>query len=51
MTLPDRLTLSFSPLIGPGITAATRIWLGLMHVTTGAVLIPALARSSPKSRG
>ncbi|GAA1686211.1 hypothetical protein GCM10009765_39520 [Fodinicola feengrottensis] len=33
------LALSFGLLIGPGIAASTRTWLGLMHLAAGGVLI------------
>jgi hypothetical protein len=41
------LVLSFVPLLlGPTTATSTRVVLGLMHVTVGAVLIPTLPRTA-----
>jgi hypothetical protein len=45
---PLVLILSLAtPLMGSGVTAANRVVLLLMHLAVGAILIPALARTSP----
>lgn len=38
------------PLTVPGITASSRVVLGLLHLVVGAVLIPLLYRSSPSRK-
>ena len=46
---PLALVLSLgTPLSGTGVTSANRIVLLLMHLAVGAVLIPALYRTSPR---
>ncbi|GBP99891.1 hypothetical protein SSP531S_12940 [Streptomyces spongiicola] len=41
----------FAPLFGAGLTTGNRITLVLLHLTVGAVLIPAFRRGSVPDRG
>ena len=47
IAVPALLLSLLTPLSGTGVSAANRVVLVLMHVTVGAVLIPALYSTSP----